>query len=249
MFAALRKPNSYSAESWSVAYDQDGLPVTKDLRLVVADLSDKITMLLEYLHLSTPRLHCDSSNDSGEIEVLADELLARSQALRQLAAQHYADGQDFVNREVARSNLRESRAVRRLANLASVFLPLTLAAGVLSTQHRLSDDPIFLWDLITLFLDVGVIVLVLLWIASSKHVKKMFDRYPHFRPTKPQVLFFGIPVTLCTLVAANIGSFRNIGIGWRVLVYGNIGVVVFMVVIPGAIFLLSFCFVCQFFGM
>ena len=120
------------------------------------------------------------------------------------------------------SSLRESRGVRQLANLASFFLPLTLAAGVLSTQHRLADRPIFIWDIMTLILDVGIIALALMKLATSQNIRYFFKDPKRMFRNWISLIFF-IPISITTMAAMNLGSFHNIDIGWKILVYGIAG--------------------------
>lgn len=214
--------------------DDDGLPKIKDLRLAVRDLTDKMSLLLEYLGASTPSLRCDVLNG---LEITADELISRMQQMNQLAIQHHESNQVLVNMTVSRSNLRESKAVRRLANLASAFLPLTLAAGVLSTQHRLNESSIILWDFLTLCLDLGVIVVFLLWAATSRHFRTARQKFVRlltedvFRRQSfdRRLLWLSLPMCITTVIAANIGTFHDIGIAWKVLAYGAAAGVGFLV--------------------
>ena len=229
-FRSLYRSNSnFLAE----CLDDDGWPKVKDLRLGVRDLTEKMSLLLEYLGVNKPSLRCDVSNDR---ETTADELMSRMKQMNELAIQNHESNQVYLNMMVSRSNLRESKAVRRLANLASAFLPLTLAAGVLSTQHRLVESSIILWDFLTLCLDLGVIVVFLLWMATSRHfrtarqkfagllTKNVFRREAFDR----RLLWLSLPVCITTFIAANLGTFYDIEIAWRVLAYGAAGGIGFL---------------------
>src|SRR5207248_2743778 len=65
-------------------------------------------------------------------------------------------------------NIQESEIVKRLTILAAVFLPLSLATGVLSMQTRFAHLGYLLYDLIGVFLLVGFIAILVFCILKLR---------------------------------------------------------------------------------
>ena len=99
-------------------------------------MAAKLRLLLEGLgQRPTSYFSMDSSNS---LSMIAYELFRRADEMEECASRIHSNDEARLNREVARTSIREARSVKRLANLASIFLPLSLAATILSMQHRLA---------------------------------------------------------------------------------------------------------------
>ncbi|KAH7128574.1 hypothetical protein B0J11DRAFT_274570 [Dendryphion nanum] len=73
---------------------------------------------------------------------------------------------------MSRFNVRQANSATQLTTLAAFFLPLTLAAGILSMQTRFSDLHLLLYD----FLGVVIILatLAIIFAALNRHCKEGF---------------------------------------------------------------------------
>ncbi|KAK7423026.1 hypothetical protein QQX98_001316 [Neonectria punicea] len=127
-------------------------------------------------------------------------------------------------------NVRQTDGVNRLTLLATIFLPLSLSAGVLSMGTRFRDLGNLLYDFIGVTVLLVAVVAVLLGIlsllASAKdyirkmHVGLVFYR-KHFLPVAMRtgsvcLLLLG---AFC-LASFLLGMFKDISLGLRTLGYG-----------------------------
>ena len=227
----LRELTLGSVHEIGPVYELGASFVDFDFRHVIRELVGKIDLLLAFMGPRVPKLRPPLT----PLEAIADDLICRNLVLNELAGEHYVRAKDFIASRVSDTNLQESRAVRRLANLASAFLPLTLAASALSTQHRFLDEPLLLLDLTTIGLDLGAVVLVILWVTTSTKTSRLkgnvVDRMQRMY-TKDQLdrylLWLFLPICMSTLVAVNIGSFTSTRIGWKVFAFGLLAGVCFL---------------------
>lgn len=118
---------------------------------------------------------------------LAEHLLE----VRSLGAQLAKMSQDNVDRyEQAWGSYREildvheSRGVKRLTMLATIFLPLSLSSSILAMSTRLADLHLLLYDFVGVFLILGSVALafytiitlgngILLWLRKQKQLSLM----------------------------------------------------------------------------
>ena len=212
----------------------DNTTLIEDLRPLIHEFTYKATLTSQCLRLHNASIPC---NTDDHVEVLAGELVSRIAEIDDLAEQYYVRTQNSVNWHISRVNLAESRAVKRLANLASISLPLTLSTGILSTQCRLVEQPILLWDFLTLCLNLGVIVLVILWVMTSRRLKTLRkDVVFECRRLVPTIKIDGYlpwliaPTLILTIVAFNFGTFASMDMGWKIFAFGAAGGFGFLVV-------------------
>lgn len=130
--------------------------------------------------------------------------------------------------------MREAQNVRLLSILASIFLPLSLACGLLSMQTRFSQLHYLLYDFFGVLLLLGTISLVILTLLKFYQLKfyhwwkglvAQLQRYPVFRSIiKPSAqivvlcfLIFGWGLLLSSFI---VGMIKDVGLGLKVLGYG-----------------------------
>lgn len=64
-------------------------------------------------------------------------------------------------------NIHESQSIKRLTVLATIFLPLSLSASILSMQFRLKDLQLKLYDFLGVFTMIGTAALLLLLLVRA----------------------------------------------------------------------------------
>lgn len=223
--------------------DIDGLPYADPPEYPIDTLSDQIIALLESLKLSTSTKLRPESADS--LDRIAEDLVVRldfmKQCVKRMKDMHYVR----LNNYITRSNLRESYAVKRLAVLASIFLPLSLGAGILSMQNRFADIHFILWDFVAVCVDMGLLALIFFQVTGSPklqlvrylyqriisiliqwHLRSQgFEKQNKLRRRLERLTWkvLGLPSLTTIVVALNLGVFGNIQHAWKVLACGLAG--------------------------
>ncbi|KAF2133670.1 hypothetical protein P153DRAFT_96699 [Dothidotthia symphoricarpi CBS 119687] len=125
--------------------------------------------------------------------------------------------------------MHEAQSVRLLSILASIFLPLSLACGLLSMQTRFIDLHVLLYDFFGVLVLLGTIVIAILivlrlhqwWkvLLSQLDRDQMFRRY--VRPKGHIVflcfLFLGWALLLSSFL---VGMIKDVDLGLKILGYG-----------------------------
>jgi hypothetical protein len=233
--------------------DADSFPALRDFTLPTSRLARKINLTLEILRLS-PNLHL-KFDASEPLDRLAEDISSRASHITEAAISLQQEVMAYSNVQVTRANLRESRAIKRLAVLATAFLPLSLGASVLSMQNRLRNVHLILWDYVAVSIDLGVVVLFLFWITGPSKLPRLGPWFsknvlfigPETFETKLKVQVRRIvwraltmPIFAMIIVAVNVGMFGSVEVGWKILGYGVAGVVGLFVL--GGILYVAFSF-------
>ena len=223
-------------EKRSTSIQGDGLPTVRDFVLPTASLAEKADLLLESLNLpSSTHFIRDTSNP---LDPVAEDLAVQSTHMKQSAIQLQALNATRLDDQLKRSNIQESNAVKRLTILASIFLPLSLTAGLLSMQNRLKDIHLVLWDFIAISIDLGFIALSFFWITKSSRLPFLVTSFKRIctvpygwavneqgKISRRQVWdivwwTLSFPVLAIIAVALNFGMFGNVQVAWKILGYG-----------------------------
>jgi hypothetical protein len=148
-------------------------------------------------------------------------------------------------------NIQESTSVKRLTMLASIFLPLSLSASLLSMQTRFKDLDSLIWDFFGVFCIIASTTIVIYFISrgfspsgpffcaiemhlmdtssSSSDQYKKYDLGRWVGYWVPKLLF--ISIWLIVTVSFIVGMFLNIPLGLKVLGFsfaGLFGLVIFI---------------------
>ncbi|KAK6953243.1 hypothetical protein Daesc_005544 [Daldinia eschscholtzii] len=142
--------------------------------------------------------------------------------------------------------LNQSSNVQNLTLLATIFLPLSLAAGVLSMQSRFKDLGSLLYDFFGVVVLLVAIVLLLLGImfvfANVKELESRILKYKAYRQFERRIVLSILALILITfgaLVLASfiVGMFKDVVLGATILGYGTIvlvfGPIVIWIIAPG----------------
>lgn len=140
--------------------------------------------------------------------------------------------------------MHEAQSVRLLSILASLFLPLSLATGLLSMQTRFSDLHYLLYDFFGVLVLLGTIVVAILAVlrlhAGWKVLSARLDRSAAFkwrvRP-KARVLLLLLLLLGWALLLSSflVGMIKDVGLGLKILGYGAVaagGSVLIVVLCP-----------------
>jgi hypothetical protein len=153
---------------------------------------------------------------------------------------------DLKYLELAR-NINQTRGVQQLTLLATIFLPLSLAAGVLSMQTRFKDLGKLLYDFFGVVVLLAAIVLFIMILLSLMNVLNELDskflRIQGYREKfRGKVLFtinIGLFVFGCLVLSSFlVGMFKDVSLGAKILGYGvaaicGVWITVFLLVIGG----------------
>ncbi|KAL9473478.1 hypothetical protein ACSS6W_007858 [Trichoderma asperelloides] len=142
--------------------------------------------------------------------------------------------------------MSQSSNVQMLTLLATIFLPLSLAAGVLSMQSRFKDLGDLLYDffgvVVLLAAAVALLVVIMLLLSSAKELESRLFKYHWYKAIlRPALLatIFGITLTLGALVLTSfvVGMFKDVVLGAKILGYGIASAIGALVVIPYTVFM------------
>ncbi|OTB17649.1 hypothetical protein K445DRAFT_260569 [Daldinia sp. EC12] len=181
------------------------------------------------------------------------ELLILDKALRgcckdiKLRLTRLSDGLDHSLKFLSITReLNQSSNVHNLTLLATIFLPLSLAAGVLSMQSRFKDLGSLLYDFFGVVILLAAIVLLLLGImfvfANVKELESRILKYKAYRQFERRVVLSMLVLILITfgaivLASFIVGMFKDVVLGATILGYGTIvlvfGPIVIWIIAPG----------------
>ena len=190
---------------------------------VAKDLLANQPISLDHLHALEPALRGCCKDIRRRLVRLTDEM---ESSLRFL--------------ELARS-MRQANDVELLTILAAIFLPLSLAAGVLSMQSRFKDLGVLIYDffgVVSLLATAAIVILVIILVwdfVQEKASRIMTERLlkPVWRilTTVARVgsLLFGAVILSSFLV----GMFKDVVLGAKILGYGIAGAIGSLMVIQG----------------
>ena len=146
-------------------------------------------------------------------------------------------------------SMNQNRGVQQLTLLATVFLPLSLAAGVLSMQTRFRDLGSLLYDFFGVVVLLAAVVLVLFLImflvSFLRERESKLVKYEDYRESVRPLLLIGLSIMILVyggLVLSSfvVGMFKDVDLGARILGYGT--AVAFglplLILIPLLVFLL-----------
>ncbi|KAI8963589.1 hypothetical protein F5Y11DRAFT_144506 [Daldinia sp. FL1419] len=159
----------------------------------------------------------------------------------------FSDGLDHSLKFLSLAReLNQSGNVQNLTLLATIFLPLSLAAGVLSMQSRFKDLGSLLYDFFGVVVLLAAIVALLLGImfilANVKELESRMLKYKIYRQIGRRFLlgvFVLMLLTFGALVLASfiVGMFKDVVLGASILGYGTLvlvfGPIVIGILAPG----------------
>jgi hypothetical protein len=206
--------------------------ITRDICLYdevgerVSELTGAVDVLVELLKI----LLVDAAN-YRDFQCLAVELQSTCKDLKRTITTLSTTLEGHLRLFELSRGMQEAQNVRLLSVLASIFLPLSLACGVLSMQTRFSDLHYLLYDFFGVLVLLGTIVAVILIALRSylwwNRVVAQLDRNQMFRrKIRPKAhimvrcfLVLGWGLLLSSFL---IGMIKDVGLGLKILGYGAI---------------------------
>ncbi|KAJ4210877.1 hypothetical protein NW759_012908 [Fusarium solani] len=159
--------------------------------------------------------------------------------------QKLSDGleHDLKFLELAR-NVNQAQGVQQLTLLATIFLPLSLAAGVLSMQTRFKDLGSLIYDFFGVVMLLGAIVVIIFIIMTTiaviKEAESRLAQYSFYREDARHIviklLILGL-FSYGSLILSSflVGMFKDVTLGAKVLGYGTaaaVGLVLLLILPP-----------------
>ena len=178
--------------------------------------------------------------DYREYQCLAVELRSTCKDLQRTMAVLLAALEGHLRLFELSRGMQEAQSVRLLSILASIFLPLSLACGVLSMQTRFAELHYLLYDFFGVLVLLGTIVVVILvalrsylWskvLLTQLDRNRMFRR--HIRPNA-HIAFLCFLVLGWGLLLSSflVGMIKDVRLGLRILGYG-VSAALFVALLP-----------------
>ncbi|WYZ35388.1 hypothetical protein EsH8_X_000035 [Colletotrichum jinshuiense] len=149
--------------------------------------------------------------------------------------------QHYLNLLSLSWNVNQSNNVKILTLLATIFLPLSLSAGILSMGTRFKDLGYLIYDffgVVTLLGALVVAVILILFLVAFLQEFESRQQYWSSFKLWPAVLIVGafIFLTLGALLLSSfvVGIFKDVGLGAKILGYGlavAFGLPIFLVIL------------------
>lgn len=190
----------------------------------VSELAGAVDTLVESLKI----LLVDADN-YRDFQCLAIELQSSCTDLKRTIAMLSTTLEDHLRLFELSRGMHEAQNVRLLSILASIFLPLSLACGLLSMQTRLSSLHYLLYDFFGVLVLLGTIVAVILIMLRLylwwKRLLTQLDRNSTFRryirPTAHVMVLCCLVLGWGLLISSFlIGMVKDVGLGLKILGYG-----------------------------
>lgn len=171
----------------------------------------------------------NTSQTKANILVLRAELHSCCKDTKLRLERLYSDLEQDLRFLSLSRDLKQSNDVQKLTLLATIFLPLSLSAGVLSMQYRFHELGARLYDFVGIVVLLVFIVVVLLALiygySLGKELEGRFKKHRYYnayvKPTAVK-LFSVCVLILGLLILASflVGMFKDVGLGARILGYG-----------------------------
>ncbi|KAH4214055.1 hypothetical protein HBI56_016630 [Parastagonospora nodorum] len=195
----------------------------EELQGCVSDLSSASLTLLELLSINF-RSPSQTSFDylAADTRAICSDLTKTSNRLCNRLGQHIELFQ------LLRS-FKESQGVWILGLLASIFLPLSLATGLLSMQTRLVDLHLIFYDFCGVIILIGTLVLIIIGLLNvyarlNEQILKSKTDLTFRRWIYPSI---GVGFLVCCLItwclllsSFLVGMVKSVGLGLKILGYG-----------------------------
>jgi ABC-type multidrug transport system fused ATPase/permease subunit len=121
-------------------------------------------------------------------------------------------------------NMRQADSVGMLTVLATIFLPMSLGASVLSMSTRFKDVGVLLYDLFGVVVLISVVIFVLMILLFVVSMVKELLEGMRFRPPRfvmTLVPFIFVPYGALVLASFLVGMFKDVGLGAKILGIGT----------------------------
>ncbi|KAJ9150536.1 hypothetical protein NKR19_g5241 [Coniochaeta hoffmannii] len=200
----------------------------------LSDTGRSITEIIESLLEALASTTTDKQDHSSHLTALGIDLRRSCRDVQARLAKLSGDLERRLKFLELRRNIDQTDNVERLTLLATVFLPMSLAAGILSMQTRFTELGDLLYDFVgvVVLLGSGAIALfaVLITLGLVKELDSRLMWFGFYRRFIRRVLTFGWVATLASLAALVlasfvVGMFKDVALGAKILGYGALAIV------------------------
>lgn len=214
------------------------------LEKVARMITENAQLLMDFMKAAEDTTTNNTSSPSqNEFSMLEAEVKACSASIHEILSRTLQDTDNCLRFQEMARNMRQSEEVRFLTILATIFLPLSLAAAILSMQTRLKDLGVLLYDFVGVGLILGTIALIIfLWLLLRDVVLETLTQFIKIRGRALREVRIAskiVNVTIITLFLALFlssflyGMLEDVQRGGLILGYG------LAVVIGGPLMVLS----------
>jgi hypothetical protein len=219
-------PRSSKLQEWHLYRIMDDAVLYKKVAHIGVDL---VAMLESLLDLNMA-LATDMSQKS-QLSTLAAELRGCCRDVRQLLSRPTDALQESLKYLDLSRSMNETKSVQKLTLLATIFLPPSLSAGILSMQSRFKDLGEVLYDFVGVVVLLGFIAVVLLaffavltTIREGESMLRGVKIYAWYIRPVLQISAVVILSTYFCLVLSSflVGMFKDVVLGAKILGYGTV---------------------------
>lgn len=223
---AMFDPQKVELRNWNLKRPVEDSEICRQLTTIGANLTATIESLLNVVAVPGGRA---GEKNAATLKVLGAELRG---SCRDIMTQldRVSGNLDHRLKFLSLSrDVNQSNNVKMLTLLATVFLPLSLSAGVLSMQSRFRDLGVLLYDffgVVALLVAIVFIILGIMLIMSfAKDVNtRMRDAelYTNFRHGPHFVMLTVVELLSYLIILASfiVGMFKDVKLGAEILGYG-----------------------------
>ncbi|KUL89638.1 hypothetical protein ZTR_00488 [Talaromyces verruculosus] len=192
------------------------------------DLAETLESLMNVAMKTLPELQPSDFNTGTTFSRIETELRECCKEVRNRLARLNNEMDKNVKFLDLDRTLKQARNVERLTILATIFLPLSLAAGVLSMQSRFKDMGVLLYDFLGVSVLLGVfavavVVSLAFFNLIEEDVTKLFKANIFKRIWRLVLWYLALHILaigLLILTSFTVGMFKNVVLGWLILGYG-----------------------------
>lgn len=192
-------------------------------------LSDAGSELSETIGSLLDTVKCSLKPAPAEFSALEAELRGCCKDVQGRLSRLQADMESDIKFLDLCRNMGQASDVQLLTILGTVFLPLSLAAGILSMQSRFKDPGILLYDFFGVVVLLGAAAVLLLiamsvaaFLGDQASRLEKYQAYTRLRPIFDGVVTRSITVYGALVLSSFVvGMFKDAGLGARILGYGT----------------------------
>ncbi|KAI1654388.1 hypothetical protein F4813DRAFT_370650 [Daldinia decipiens] len=235
-------PRLSGLRRWQLEAIMSDSQLYRDFSECGSELVTTIESLLDIIMSIT-----EKENDDQKVGLLVlDKALRGCCKDTKLRLTRFSDGLEHSLKFLSMAReLNQSGNVQNLTLLATIFLPLSLAAGVLSMQSRFKDLGTLLYDFFGVVVLLATIVVLFLGamfvLANIKELESRLLKYEIYRQFGRRLLLSSLAIIFITfgaLVLSSfiVGMFKDVVLGASILGYGTL-VLVFGPIVIGVLVL------------
>ncbi|GAB1312864.1 hypothetical protein MFIFM68171_03074 [Madurella fahalii] len=238
-------PRSAELRHWNLFEMTKDSYQYRNLSEVSLHLTATIESLIGIIRAASP------ANENREFQVLEAELHGCCREVKDRLDRLSKGLDDQVRFLDLARNINQARGIQQLTLLTAIFLPLSLAAGVLSMQSRFKDLGRLLYDFFGVVVLLAAIVFILLRLMSflssvNEGHNRLKSKNRFYRETLKPILAILVSITVaiygCLVLSSFIvGMFLDVDQGARILGYATAAAALSSVLMVPVLLVLACC--------